>query len=273
MHRLFFLSAVALSSITLSTANPVAPGDTVALSGSTFGSHPEWGGTSVDDGNVPFEIRNAGGTVILSGNLQDRVSRSRTLGTLQFIPRLRDTISPTGTARIVRMVVEGHAGFDLNIEYGTDGSGEIGPGQVERSAGDGNTLDFSFAANPIAPTDESYFIHIVTGTMGYAKVGRVTIYAEESPGGAIFSTTLENTNAPVAVDANRIELLSIDRADNGLITITYTAAADLQHEIQRSSDGENWTTFRNDFPETSPATESFFANGSPDEELYRVIRP
>jgi hypothetical protein len=62
--------ALMLATVLSSAALPLLPGGSVALPGS-----PGKPATSVRDDLIPFHIRNGTGQLLLSGNVQDRVSR------------------------------------------------------------------------------------------------------------------------------------------------------------------------------------------------------
>ena len=83
---------------------------------------------------IPFEIRNSLDEVIVSGILQDRVSRSDNTGELIFEPRLRDLIGDG--VSIFELKVTGYNGFTADVDFRTDGLGDVGPSQVSRAGGD-----------------------------------------------------------------------------------------------------------------------------------------
>ncbi len=115
---------------------------------------------------------------------------------------------------------------------------------------------------------------ISVNTSEFTLDGTAIIFAEESPGGAVFSTQVSNTAAPVP-PSERIELLSIDRAGDGRITLTWTANPGTLYEIQRSTSlsANSWSTFRNKTPGSSIGSDDFLPTGNPSAEYYRVIIP
>jgi hypothetical protein len=179
-------------------AAALAPGGVVGLSGTTSALSPQLAGVVQDDPLHPFEIRDANDNLLLSGNLQDRVSQSDDLGTMIFSPRLRDTVDAAGAARIeiYAMSIKGYGGYTTDVEYRIDGSGDVGPGQASRSA-DGDSLRFDYTASPILAPEESRFNSILTNATGYAPIGTATIYARIGSTGPMFSTTISGINVPV----------------------------------------------------------------------------
>jgi hypothetical protein len=173
----------------------VAPGTVHPLSGTTSAANPNLAGVVQSDPLVPFEIVDDAGAVLVRGNLQDRVVRSNATGTLVFAPRLRDLEAPSGPAEVIVLRVTGHDGVSTDVEYRTDGLGDIGPGSVSRSAGAGDVLTFRYAPASIAPPDESLFISIFTDAEHFARSGSTTIVAR-AENGKLSSVTIPFTNAP-----------------------------------------------------------------------------
>ncbi|TWT99769.1 hypothetical protein Pla108_07120 [Botrimarina colliarenosi] len=176
----------------------VSPGDFAALSGTTSAATPVLAGTVQDDPLRAFEIRDGSDNLLVSGNLQDRVSLSDDLGTLVFSPRIRDTAGVPGFApmEIFALQITGYGGYTTEIEFRTDGSGDQGPDSVSRSA-DGEGLRFHYNTSPLLPPDESYFNSILTDATAFAPIGTATIFARVGSTGPIYTTTLEGINVPV----------------------------------------------------------------------------
>jgi hypothetical protein len=177
----------------------VAPGQTQALSGTTSAANPDLAGFVQSDPLIPFTIVDAVGTVLIQGNVQDRIVRSNNLGTLIFGPRVRDLVAPSGDAWIVGLRVEGYAGVSTDIDFRTDTSPNIGPDEVSRSAPSGSLLFFSYDPNIIVPPDEALPLSILTNATESVGAGRITIFAQNDFGAQVYETTLEGTNIP-AVD-------------------------------------------------------------------------
>lgn len=180
-------------------AVPVAPGDAnVAMGGTTFAANPDLGGVVQSDPLRAFEIRDNLNNVILTGNLQDRVAKSDNTGTMIFGPRLRDLANPAGgpTAWITALQIVGYNGFTTDIDFRTDGLGDVGANDVSRSA-DGNELLFGYDPNIITPPDEALFLSVFTDATAFAPVGTATIFAQTDFGANVFSVTLEQINVPI----------------------------------------------------------------------------
>jgi hypothetical protein len=175
-------------------AIPLAPGGAVAPVGTTSAADPNLVGLVVaSDPLRPFQILDGQGNVVVEGNLQDRVVVSAALGTMIFAPRLRDLI---GTGVVVGLVDRDFAGFSTDVEYRVDGLGDVGPDGISRSAGAGDELAFSYAPSVIDPPEEALFLSVLTDALDFAAVGSTTIFARDVTG-ALYSVTLEDTNAPI----------------------------------------------------------------------------
>ena len=177
-----------------SYAIDVLPGGSSTLSGTTFAANPDLGGSAQSDLLLPFQIFDGGGSLLIEGVLQDRVILSTNLNTMIFAPRLRN-ISGVAGSRIIRLTVEGYTGFTTDIDYRTDGLGNLGPNSVDRATGAGDLLSFNYNPNQITPPNESLFISILTNAPQFFFTGRVTIYAQDTAGNT-FSTVLNNTVSP-----------------------------------------------------------------------------
>jgi len=195
-----------LTSLTLAgglglPAGPVAaievtPGMSAPLSGTTSAANPDLAGGVVSDGLRPFEIRDAGGVVLLRGNLQDRVTRSASTGQLIFAPRLRELEAPGGDAWVLDLSVSGYSGVSTDVEYRTDGSGSVGPRIATRTPGAGDRLAFEHQPGKLMPPEQGHFLSIFTDARHHAPRGSVTLTAQQSSGGPVFSTLLQGTQAP-----------------------------------------------------------------------------
>jgi len=196
---LTLLGCFCLLSTQTSVAVSVIPGSTVALGGTTSAANPDLAGVVIRDQLIPFQITNSLGTVILTGNVQDRVTRSNNTGNLIFAPRLRDLSNPAGTtAWIMGFEMQGFDGFSTNIDYRTDGLGNIGPNDVARDLS-GFSLGYRYDPSLIVPPDEGYFLSVLTDATNFDLSGRFVIYAQNDFGADVFSTTLLNVSAPSAV--------------------------------------------------------------------------
>ncbi len=190
----FAFLVVSTTAWTTASSIPLAPGAAVTPVGTTSAAEPNLVASVVESDPLRhFEILDGLGNLVLEGNLQDRVARSEPLGTLIFAPRLRDLIGP---GVIVGLVDRNFAGFSTDVEYRTDGSGDVGPDEISRSAGAGDALTFEYAPSVIDPPEEAFFLSVLTNAPGFAPIGTTTIFARDVTG-ALFFVTLEQTNAPV----------------------------------------------------------------------------
>src|SRR5690606_35494327 len=133
------------------------------------------GGTVVRDALVPFEIRSAGGAVIMEGLVQDRVIRTAS-GTLAFVPRIRDVKGAAwGIDQVVRT---GFEGFSTDVDWSISGLGATAPTWCARS-GDGATLDYSMSFAPVYSGQESKFFWAATDAEVFNNTsGRMTLRLE-----------------------------------------------------------------------------------------------
>lgn len=201
-HSLRILTATfAAAAFVVSDAGAavVAPGATVALSGTTSAANPNLAGVVQNDNLIAFSIQNGSGATLVSGNLQNRVVQSTTLGTLIFAPRLRDLNFAVGAAAIaiVGLQVTPYGGETLDIDFRTDGLGAAGPFNVSRSAS-GDQLTFRYSG--LTSNDGSLFPSVLTAATVFSLTGTATIFAQlGGPNGQIFATTLQGLAVPNAV--------------------------------------------------------------------------
>lgn len=189
-------SAVLILVIQFSYAASVVPGATINLSGTTYNDNNDLGGSSEKSTLVPFEIKDGSGTVVLKGNYMDDVTLSTNTGKLIFAPRLTGLSSPNGASWVTALQVTGYTGVATDIEYRTDGSGDVGANSVTRSATAGDELLFTYNPNVITPPQNGYFINILTDVMSYCLNGSITISAQATVGGLVYSTTLSDRASP-----------------------------------------------------------------------------
>ena len=247
------------------------PGATVVLDG-LDAILPEWSGTVARDLIIGFEIRNAVGSVILSGNLKDRIVRSKVTGALIFQPIVRDLQVPEGgAARVVAIRSTGYAGVSVQAEY-KDYPNNVNPDSVVRSAGSGDELELRFETTPVGASEVSEPVQVYTDAYGYAKTGSVTIVAEESPGGARYSVVLENTAAPVRFDPDTIPIVSFEVDGNDFV-LSFLNKANTWYEIQSAPSPEGpWTRKMSKYCRDAPTVVSFTESAStrPRKFFYRV---
>jgi len=176
----------------------VIPGAGSLLSGTTSAANPDLGGVVIRDQLIPFQINDNLGNTLITGNVQDRVVRSSNTGQLIFAPRLRDLNNPSGVAWIEGFSMLGFNGFTTDIDYRTDGLGNVGPNSVNRSAS-GDLLDYRYSPSLIVPPDEGYFLSVLTDTNNFDLSGAFIITAGNDFGSSAFSTRLLDVSAPSAI--------------------------------------------------------------------------
>jgi len=247
-------------------AAPVVPGQVLVITNST---NPDGSGTVWADELMPFEIRNGGNQVILSGLIQNRAVKSDKLGTAVINHRLTGLSSSNGTARIVRVLSEGFAdiGIDITVPSPTD----VNPNQVTRSAGAGDILDYEYNPNVITPPEKSTFVIVVTGARGLDFNGATTIYAEESPGGTVYSTRVEGMARPVAIQPG-VAITSFAKTGPSAYDLTFEAELAGEYKLLWSNDLTNWTyTAGSIYTVETPHTRSITPfSGNPPAQFYRL---
>lgn len=170
-------------------AHVILPGGSANLTGTTGGARPELIGVAQEDPLTPFTVV-INSVQAFSGVLQGRVVRSNDLGTLMFQPRLRDFFDLDASGwQLVEMRVDGFGGWSTDVDYFTDGMGDVGPGVGSRSIGDGDQVTLDFSADPLVSGEETYFNLILTDAMYYDASGWVTM---------IFSNGIEDAGMKIA---------------------------------------------------------------------------
>ncbi len=147
----------------------------------------------------------------VGGHVQNRVINND-IGTKTFMPRIRDTYNiDGGTLVISAFRLTGYAGFDVDVNYRTDGLGDKGFTSVSRSA-DGDIMTFRFddplyvdAITPPGRQQESLFSSIITDATEYDMSGTMTILGYvlpnsgatmPDPNADLFQVTLSGIVAP-----------------------------------------------------------------------------
>jgi len=205
--RIASATAVVILTTVGSQAATLLPGGSTFLPGTTLVDRPDLAGLILEDDILdPYDFYDE--LVYTGGHLvQSRVT-STTGSALNFSVRLRD---PQNTGYLDLLVdtvtLTGYAGFDTDVLYRTDGSGDAGPSFASRSAdGDAITFDFAFPLffGNLAQEvhQESYFLSIVTDAPSYAQTGRmiVTGHSSEDPG-TILTAEISGLWAPAALPA------------------------------------------------------------------------
>lgn len=219
----------------------VNPGDVAPLAGTTVLASPHLAGPVQTDPLRPFEIFDNLGNLILTGNLQDRVARSDTLGTLIFGPRLLDLDNHGSGAFVTGLRIQAYGGVSTDIDFRTDSLGDVGPNDVSRTTGGGDELTFRYDPNLINPPQEAHFLSILTDASSFAPLGTITIFAQNDFGANVFSTTLIGTNGPIPdteVDAfpDTRALVGIMMPDGSMETLSLRGPSVAEVHLARLAD-------------------------------------
>jgi uncharacterized protein (TIGR03437 family) len=172
---------------------PLPPGGSVMLLPATLTGNPELAATVIGDALLPFEIRNAAGAVVLTGAVQDRVTRSTITGNLIFAPIVRNLADGGSGAKVVGVSKSGFAGLEVRVAYRVDASGDVGLPAATRSA-DGDRVRFELE-RPLGPPEDSLPPAIVTSATASAMGGEIVIDAALEDGTPV-SVTIPGAQAP-----------------------------------------------------------------------------
>jgi hypothetical protein len=105
-----------------------------------------------------------------------------------FGPRIRD-VQDTGSGYVItRVTLSGFGGVATDVNFRTDGVGDVGPTGAARSSS-GSTLSFDYGT-PITPPQEGLFLSIVTNAPSFAAGGGSMTISARGPGGDTVSTTV-----------------------------------------------------------------------------------
>ena len=194
------LFAAALVAGSTAGAVIVAPGAGSPLSGTTSAANPNLAGAVLNDNLIAWSITDGMGTVLVSGNLQNRVVQSTALGALIFAPRLTDIVyGSMGAPDSLSLSLGDYGAGVLDIDYRTDGLGEASFPLVARSAS-GDTLQFpTIAGTP--GFESSRFLSILSTATEFGLTGFFTIAATfgvDPP--MTFSTTVGGLAVPGSGD-------------------------------------------------------------------------
>lgn len=187
--RTTILTASMISLVSSSTlAIGLATGGVVFPGGETAAMDPNQAGIVQNDDLIQFRMDAFPVTPFsdMGGMVQNRVVESNNLNTLIFSPRIRDTFNiDSGRFEIVAFQLQGYTGWQTDVDFRTDGVGDLGPTSVSRSA-DGDLLTFRYddalSIDAIAPglQEESLFPTILTDATEYALTGSMTIFGYDS---------------------------------------------------------------------------------------------
>lgn len=227
----YLRKAAALAAITL-VASPAAavtlnPGGVVFPTGTTV-ADPVLGGVQIVRNDNPIDFTYDPTPVtpfsLVGGVVQNRVTENAS-GDMSFRPRIRDTFNiDGGTFAILAFSVDGYAGYDVNVDFFTDGDGDKGFSAVSRSfTGDLMTFRFDeplFVDSIIPPgrQEESFFPAIQTDAKNFKLDATMTIFGEILPLGAdapsgnasnLFSFTVSGIARPAVVPVPAAGLLLV----------------------------------------------------------------
>ena len=239
VRQMNFISRIAsVCGALLFIATPVlslslAPGGVIFPSGTTFAADPEQGGVVQNDNLLNFRMDPTPGTPLtdVGGAVQNRVVESDVTNQLIFSPRIRNTFNiDGGRFGIVGFRLDGYAGWDTDVDFRLDGSGDKGFGSVSRSVS-GDLLNFRYITplfiDAIAPglQEESLFPAIKTNATSFAATGTMQIFGQlfstqnsgpPVPTGDLISVRIDGVMAPVPVPATGLLVLS---AIGGLVAL------------------------------------------------------
>lgn len=168
---------------TFALAVPLGFDDTVFLPGTTAFAEPDLAGFVIND-NLIVDTMHVNDTPfgLIGTSVQNRVVLSSTDGTLIFGPRLLTATNITFAPFLIdRVELYNFGGFDVDVNYRTDGLGDRGPTQASRSA-DGDTLSFDFGfplvgGNLSQTQEDSYFFSLNTDATAFSLDGRMAVFA------------------------------------------------------------------------------------------------
>ncbi|MHB8455990.1 MAG: VPLPA-CTERM sorting domain-containing protein [Acidiferrobacterales bacterium] len=173
-------------------ASVILPGGSIALSGTTESADLQLAGVVLQDVRVPFLINLGDGNAI-SGQVQDRVVRESSSGTLDFYYRIFNYSYSTGSIGLVGR--DNYSGLTTNVDWRIDGLGTVAPTRASRSSSGSNVM-FDFLTHQIAPSEQSRFFFISTNATNYNYNGTGTLIGLDTNGG--FGTADFGTFEPVA---------------------------------------------------------------------------
>jgi hypothetical protein len=162
-------------------ADPLPPGDSVQLGGTTTSQTPWLAGVnSTGTATVQFEVRDAGNNPVFQGTLQSSAAVSNDLGTLTFRYRIVNT-QAVGDRRVSRVDFGGYKGFQTNVNYSTDSLGSIGPDEAARTA-NGAQVAFFFADSilPAEVDSRSFWVHTDASSIAFNGQAAITLNTGES---------------------------------------------------------------------------------------------
>ncbi|MFG0286353.1 MAG: hypothetical protein ACF8R7_18215 [Phycisphaerales bacterium JB039] len=210
----------------------IPPGGAAILPGG------EIAGTVIRDVSIPFVIRDAGGKVLMQGEVQDRVLK--TDAGLAFMTRIRKCVGAAwGIDQVVRNRMDL---FKTDCDWSKSSPGLGAPDFCQRS-GDGDVLDYSLAFAPIFSGQESKFFWASTDAKEYAVNSKMTLRLQNG-----YSTTIivaapvfDDSAPEVAItDPGAFECGCNPMQIRGTVRDTESAITSWTLEYARSASGP-WT--------------------------------
>lgn len=181
--------------LTLATSDAFAislmPGREISPTGTTVSAHPELAGTNVADVTRRFSIPDGLGGFV-TGYLQDIVYRSKETGTLIFSQRVVLDITSSRSRSIAEWERNSMTQVTTDVDYRTDGEGNIGASSVQRS-NTGSNVRFKMP-RLIARGQSTRFHGILTNATNYAATGRTTLRGPGLPDTVL--TTFQPAGTP-----------------------------------------------------------------------------
>ena len=174
-------------------------GPAANLSGTTAAKRPELAGTVLQDMVRPFSINLTGGGKI-TGTVQDRVVREKKTGTLDFYYRITNDVTSTGTGPAgvntptIDTAVRRHfpAGISTDVDYRTDGRGQVAPSTASR--GGQTAVGFVFTA-AIGPGQQTRFFFVKTSATKFDGEGNLSITGGSEIGDMAVLSTFQPVKA------------------------------------------------------------------------------
>ncbi len=167
----------------------LSPGGAITLLGTTAATESDLAGDVLRDNLSDFAIKDASGTLVFQGKLQNRVVRSRATGRLHFYYRVRDTMP--GLPGVIARITTCCFGSDpVAVDYRTDGLGTVSWTSAKRPAAQPQEVLLYFGLPGLPAGAESRFVHIKTGATGFAADGKTQILGRlsTSESATIFET-------------------------------------------------------------------------------------
>ncbi len=184
----------------------VSPGDSAFMPGTTLTATTELNGTVIYEDSLTYNLYDGPFPLFQGHAVKNKVIRSNLAGSLIFALQLLNSSNTIAGDDVLidSISLNGYAGWQTDVHYRTDATGDRGPTFVERSAdGDDLLLTFGF---PLLIGDlaqdqheDSYPIEIVTNADFYDTSGRATIRGHTAAGNAPLQVSIGGLAVPTAV--------------------------------------------------------------------------